>query len=137
VDTLTDEAIDTLIDRFAGCPTPMGQVLLEHFHGAATRVPVDATAYALRSEGYNAAIITEWLDGALTERCVGWGRDTYAALLPLAGRRRYVNYLDEDDTAADGSLAAVYGPNLTRLREIKKLYDPDNFFRMNLNIPPA
>jgi FAD/FMN-containing dehydrogenase len=137
VDTLTDDAIETLIESFAECPTPMGQLMLEHFHGAATRVPVDATAYALRSEGYNAAIITEWLDPALTERCIGWARRAYEALLPLAGRQRYINYLDEDDTTAGGSLAAVYGPNLPRLREIKKRYDPDNFFRMNLNIPPA
>jgi hypothetical protein len=137
VDTLTDDAIDALIEAFAECPTPMGQLMLEHFHGAATRVPVGETAYALRSEGYNAAVITEWLDPALTERCIGWARRAYGSLLPFAGRQRYINYLDEDDTTAGGSLAAVYGPNLPRLREIKKRYDPDNFFRMNLNIPPA
>jgi FAD/FMN-containing dehydrogenase len=32
--SLSDEAIRTLIDCFAKCPTPMGQLLLEHFHGA-------------------------------------------------------------------------------------------------------
>src|SRR5262245_10243364 len=30
---LSDAAIDTLVDCFARCPTPMGQLLLEHFHG--------------------------------------------------------------------------------------------------------
>jgi FAD/FMN-containing dehydrogenase len=34
---LSDDAIDTTIENFASCPTPMGQILLEHFHGAATR----------------------------------------------------------------------------------------------------
>jgi FAD/FMN-containing dehydrogenase len=137
IDTLSDGAIDLLIDRFAECPTPMGQLLLEHFHGAATRVPVDATAYALRSEGYNTAIITEWLDPALTDGCIRWARASYEALLPFASQKRYINYLDDDDTAADASLTAVYGPNLARLRQIKTKYDPDNFFRLNLNIPPA
>src|SRR5690606_33345093 len=61
---LPDEAFDVLIEQFAACPTPMGQLMLEHFHGAATRVPVDATAYALRSEGHNAVIVSEWLDPA-------------------------------------------------------------------------
>ena len=37
---LTDEAIDTMVDCYARCPSPMSQLLIEHFHGAATRVPV-------------------------------------------------------------------------------------------------
>ena len=32
--------------------------------------------------------------------------------------------------------AVAYGPNLTRLREIKTKYDPENFFRQNVNILP-
>jgi FAD/FMN-containing dehydrogenase len=136
IETLTDEAIDTLIDQFSRCPTPMGQLMLEHFHGAATRVPPSDTAYSLRSEGYNTAIITEWLDPAHNETCIAWGRNTYKALQPFVGQRRYINYLDDDDIA-DAPLAAVYGPNLPRLRQIKRKYDPENVFRLNLNIPPA
>jgi hypothetical protein len=29
------------------------------------------------------------------------------------------------------------GANLQRLREIKRKYDPDNFFRLNNNIAPG
>ena len=36
----SDDAIDTMIECFARCPTPMGQLLLEHLHGAASRVGV-------------------------------------------------------------------------------------------------
>jgi FAD/FMN-containing dehydrogenase len=136
VDTLTDDAIDTLIEQFSKCPTPMGQLMLEHFHGAATRVPVSDTAYALRSEGYNTAIISEWLDPAHNDACTSWAREAYKALQPFVGERRYVNYLDDDDIIGS-PLAAVYGPNLPRLREVKKKYDPENLFHLNLNIPPA
>jgi hypothetical protein len=51
--SLSDEAIRTMIDCFAQCPSPMGQLLLEHFHGAITRVGVTDTAFPLRAEGYN------------------------------------------------------------------------------------
>ena len=136
VESLTDAAIDTLIAQFAACPTPMGQLMLEHFHGAATRVPVGDTAYALRQEGYNTLIVSEWLDPAQNDACKRWAREAYDAIRPLGGPRRYVNYLDDDDSV-EATLAAVYGANLPRLREIKKKYDPENFFRLNLNIPPA
>jgi len=31
---------------------------------------------------------------------------------------------------------SAFGRNLKRLAEIKKKYDPDNFFRLNNNIKP-
>jgi hypothetical protein len=71
------------------CPSPMSQILFEHFHGAATRVSTDATAYALRNRGYNVNILGEWLDGAQTDTNTTWVRDTYAALRPFASGRRY------------------------------------------------
>jgi FAD/FMN-containing dehydrogenase len=136
VETLSDGALEALAGRFAACPSPMTLMILEHFHGAATRVAPTETAYALRSEGYNTAAISVWNDTSINDACIRWTKDTYEAFVPFAGAKRYLNYYDRDDTA-DAVLAAAYGPNLTRLREIKKKYDPDNFFRMNVNIPPA
>ena len=38
---LSDEAIAVIIDRFDACPSPMSHIVIEHFHGAASRVPVE------------------------------------------------------------------------------------------------
>jgi len=41
---LDDALIDTMVERFDSCPTPMGALLLEQFHGAVTRIDPQATA---------------------------------------------------------------------------------------------
>ena len=81
---LSDAAISTMIDCFASCPTPMGQLLLEHIHGAATRVGVGDTAFPHRREGYNFLVLSQWMEPAETTRCIDWARDdlrTDAAVL--------------------------------------------------------
>jgi FAD/FMN-containing dehydrogenase len=42
--------------------------------------------------------------------------------------------LAEDDIART---ADAYGKNYERIQRVKTEYDPDNFFRVNRNIPPA
>ncbi|HEX2932773.1 MAG TPA: FAD-binding oxidoreductase [Candidatus Binatia bacterium] len=131
---LSDAAIDTLVDCFARCPTPMGQLLLEHFHGAVARVNISDTAFPHRAEGYNLVVLAEWMEPKDTNRCVAWARETYTAMEPFVGTGRYVNYLGDDE--AGDPTAAAYGPNYRRLQEIKKKYDPNNFFHINQNIRP-
>jgi FAD/FMN-containing dehydrogenase len=35
-----------------------------------------------------------------------------------------------------GAVESAFGPNLRRLREVKRCYDPDNVFHLNQNIKP-
>jgi FAD/FMN-containing dehydrogenase len=135
VDEMSDAAIDTIVGAFMKCPSPMGQVVIEHFHGAATRIAPDRTAYALRGSGFNVLVLSQWQAAEQDSAGMAWARDSYAAMAPLVGSRRYVNYLDNDDTG-EGALAAAYGPNLARLRAIKAKYDPENVFHLNVNVPP-
>lgn len=131
---LTDEAIRTMVACYEQCPSPMSEIYLEHMHGAATRVGVGETAFPLRAPGYNFLVLSQWTDPADDEQCIAWARETYAAMQPFVGVGRYVNYLDNDDLG--DAVAAAYGPNYRRLREIKAKYDPENFFHMNQNIRP-
>jgi len=132
---LSDDAIRTMIDCFAACPTPMGALLLEHFHGAVSRIGQTDTAFPHREEGFNLLVLAEWLEAKDNEACIAWARDSYAATRPFMGTNRYVNYLADDERG--DPVVAAYGPNYRRLQQIKAKYDPDNFFRMNHNITPA
>jgi FAD/FMN-containing dehydrogenase len=133
---LDDAAIDAMVSAYEKCPVPTSSLLLEGFHGAASRVPVEATAYALRDTGFNTLIAGQWMERSQEGATLAWVRETHAALESFAGPRRYVNYLGDDEEAGAAAVAA-YGPNLARLRQVKKKYDPDNLFHHNVNIVPA
>ena len=135
--SLSDEAIRTMIDCFAQCPTPMGQLLIEHFHGAVTRIGTTDTAFPHRAEGYNLLVLSEWMDTKDNDNdaCTAWARNSYAAMQPFMSSNRYVNYLADDERG--DAVAASYGPNYRRLQQLKAKYDPENFFHMNHNIRPV
>lgn len=130
---LSDEVIRLLVAAFEACPSPMSHIIIEHVHGAATRVPVTSTACTLRSRGFNVVIVSQWQDANHTERGMAWARETFSALEPYLAPTRYLNYLEHD---AVEPAAAAYGANLSRLRELKDKWDPTNFFRQNVNITP-
>lgn len=131
---LSDDAIHAIIDSFGACPTPMGKLILEHFHGEVCRVGVSDTAFPHRRPGFNALVLAEWADPKNNEACIAWARNSYDAIQPFLDSSRYVNYLGDDEQS--DAIAAAYGANYPRLREVKTKYDPENFFHMNQNIRP-
>jgi FAD/FMN-containing dehydrogenase len=133
---LSDAVIDTMIARFAAAPSPMSALLLEHFHGAATRVGVTDTAFPHRTPGFNFLAVGEWVDPAATTANIAWVRETHAAMAPHFGSGRYVNYLNAEEVGEQSAVAAAFGPNWKRLGEVKRRYDPQNVFHLNQNIKP-
>ena len=131
---LTDEAIEVFAEYAATKPSPLSGVLVQTVCGAASRVESDATAFPHRRLPYAPVIVSQWLDAATSEKNIGWARDFWKALDPLAGGGVYVNDLSHDD--AD-RVRTAYGANYERLAALKKAYDPDNLFRLNPNITPA
>jgi FAD/FMN-containing dehydrogenase len=132
---LSDDAIDTMIEAFAACPSPMTALIFEHFHGEVTRIPVDAMAVPHRQPGLNLVIPSIWADPATTDANIAWTRETFAAMQPFAAGRQYVNYQGADESSQD-AVRIAYGPNYDRLVEVKSKYDPGNRFRLNQNIEP-
>ena len=62
-----------------------------------------------------------------------WARTFWTAIEPSTSSV-YVNHLERDDGLS--RLRSGYAGNWDRLVDLKQKYDPDNFFRMNNNIPP-
>jgi FAD/FMN-containing dehydrogenase len=136
LDDFPDGAVDALVEAFGRAEAPLAKIILESVHGQVCRIPVDATACELRRPGFNCVITNVWLDPGTTEANIAWTREAFEALSPFGSSLRYVNYLSADELG-DAELSSVYGANLDRLRQVKRMYDPDNIFRQNLNIPPA
>jgi FAD/FMN-containing dehydrogenase len=132
---LSDQSIDTLISQYAKCPSPMSGLVLEHIHGAVTRIGVSETAFPHRREGYNLLVASEWLTPGDNAQNIAWARESYDAMRPSFTPARYVNYLGDDD--GEDAVAAAYGPNHQRLRTLKQKYDPTNLFHLNQNIRPG
>ncbi|HEX6723993.1 MAG TPA: FAD-binding oxidoreductase [Gaiella sp.] len=130
---LPDALIDAMAERFASVPSPMSVILLEHFHGAVTRIGPTDTAVPHRDEGWNLLLPSEWVDPAETEANIAWTKDTFAALSEHFSGGRWLNYLGDDQ---DDAIRSAYGPNYDRLVEVKRRYDPDNVFHLNHNIVP-
>jgi len=131
---LDDNVINTMVEMVDRCPSKYSGIFLEHWHGAAVRVPHDHTAFHHRREGYNLLILSHWYDAAATEENIVWARQGFARLEPFFAGARYVNYLDQDDAA---DLAGPFGGNYARLAQIKAKWDPGNVFHLNQNIQPA
>ena len=131
---LTDGFIETAIERFASVPSQMSAIFLEHFHGAVTRIPVEATAVPHREEGWNLLIPSVWVDPAGSEVNITWTKESHAAFAEHLTERRWLNYLGDDQDA--DAVRGAYGPNYERLVELKRRYDPENFFHHNHNIEP-
>jgi FAD/FMN-containing dehydrogenase len=125
---LPDELIQLASDHLgAGVP---GSIMFEPIFGAAARVPPEATAFAGRDARYNATFIATWEDPADDERRIAAARGFTELLTPWSTGAAYVNYASETDGQEYGT------ERLTRLREVKRRYDPDNRFRFNHNISP-
>ena len=134
VDELSDELIDVMVDAFRRVPSPYSMIALEQMGGAVARVPESATAFQYRRPAFSLLILSGWVDPAETGANVAWARDLWERTRPLSSRGVYVNYLG---TEGEQRVRDAYGVNHARLRELKRKYDPGNFFRLNQNIEPA
>lgn len=131
ISEVSDDVIAVAVDAFSRVPSPISSLLFFPIRGAASRLAVDATAFPHRG-GYHTGIYSLWNDPSQNAQNIAWVRSTWAALKPFITGGVYVNELGEDDGA--DRVKSAYGPNYSRLQQIKQRYDPENVFCLNANI---
>jgi FAD/FMN-containing dehydrogenase len=131
--TLSDDAIDVIIDRGNQMTSPLSAVVIEYYGGAATRVPSDATAYPHRDLPWDVLFIAQWTNAADTAAQRDWARGGEEALRPFGANAHLLSALDVE---SEEVIHTAFGANLPRLAAVKRKYDPANFFRVNQNIRP-
>ena len=132
---LTDGAIDTLVEHASAQESPKSYCIVFHLGGALARPGEDDTAFSQRDAGHNVNINAVWTeDDPDGERHIAWARDYFSAMQPHAGGRVYLNFLG--DEGAERVRQAYRDRPYERLVELKRAYDPTNFFRQNQNIQP-
>lgn len=115
-------------------PTPLSQMHLYPISGAAARVGSDQTAWAYRDASYAGVIVGVDPDPANAEKISSWCRSYWEETHPYSAGGAYVNFMMNE---GQDRVRASYRDNYARLSEVKKKYDPANFFRVNQNIVPA
>ena len=132
-DDIRPDALDALIEHAARAPGE-GSFSMTALGGAIARVPDDAMAFTGRDARFDVSADIEWNDPALDEAHRDWIRHAMAIVEPDSVTGRYVNGISEE---GPGVSRAIYGDaKYERLRALKRVWDPDNVFRLNHNIAP-
>jgi hypothetical protein len=131
---LSDEIIDITAEHSMRISSPLTSFPIWQMGGAVSRVSDQATAFSGRAAGFtfNIGACTASSEGFEAER--EWVRDFWSALGPWH-QGVYVNFLGDEGT--DRVRQAYGAEKFDKLQALKRRSDPDNFFRINQNIPPA
>jgi FAD/FMN-containing dehydrogenase len=137
LDTLPDEALAVIAAKADSRPSPVTMAVVFHMGGAINRVGSTDTAYGERTAQWMSSFDGNWEDPKDNAANVAWIRDAFDQVARYGKGSTYTNFTGQADETADALARNAYGANTTRLRAIKKQYDPSNFFRVNPNILPA
>ncbi len=133
---LSDAAIDVIVARALSRPSPWTLLNIPHSDGAATRPSADATAFGRRWP-FMLSIDANTVDPNVSDaELKTWARDFWTEMQLFSAEGVYLNFLGEEEEDAEDLVRLAYGANYDRLRELKRKYDPANFFSMNQNIAP-
>lgn len=133
---LSDGAIDTILEHQARKMSPLSFVPIFVLGGAYQQADENATAFGgSREVRYIVNISATAMSPEDYDAERAWSRAYWSALVEHAvGIGSYVNFMTDYE---QDRVRNAYGPKFERLQQIKAVYDPNNVFHLNANIPPA
>ncbi|MFF4135661.1 FAD-binding oxidoreductase [Streptomyces mirabilis] len=134
VDEIPDEAIASHLGYGTEPPTWKSTMHLYPIDGAVHDIAPADTAWSYRNARWATVYAGVDSDPAGAERVKRWSVDYSDALHPYSAGGAYVNMMMDE---GQERVRASYRDNYARLARIKADRDPDNLFRLNLNIHPA
>jgi hypothetical protein len=132
---LDRNGVDVLVEAMTKAVSAGCAIFSHQFKGAASRVPMEATAFGLRRDHVLIEILASVPDrpgGSEERRHQRWIRNARLAFDAIALPGGYPNLLASSDT---DRAAQSFGPNVERLARVKQLYDPENVFCSAIPLP--
>ncbi|AUS29379.1 FAD-binding oxidoreductase [Paenibacillus sp. P2(2022)] len=131
---LPPEGVRIIRDFLAKAPNRHSSVWSQSLGGAGSavsRVSPTATAYPHRKAETIYELSARWRNNGEQERNIQWVERFRKALRPFV-KGDYVNF---PDLQIKNGPKAYYGGNFSRLKQVKRKYDPHNVFRFAQSIP--
>ncbi|MFD1095910.1 FAD-binding oxidoreductase [Salegentibacter chungangensis] len=114
-------------------PTPLSQMHLYPLSGKAAERKNKDTAWAYRDAKYAGVIVGVDPNPTNAQKITDWCKDYWSGLHPFSAGGAYSNFMMDE---GQDRVKASYKDNYDRLVEVKRKFDPTNFFRLNQNIQP-
>jgi len=130
---LDDSTIDRLLEAVTTIPSSETQIELAYLGGATARIAARETAFGDRSAPFILNLLANWSDPSGDAGNISWIRGIFNKLRPAMKPGVYINFMSGDE---QDRVPEAYHERWDRMVAVKSQYDPNNYFRLNQNVPP-
>jgi hypothetical protein len=131
---LDDNSVDRLVDAVATFPSSETQIELAYLGGTAAQIGAQDTAFGDRSAPFIMNLLANWSEASADGGNISWIRGLFNRLRPAMKPGVYVNFMSADE---QDRVPEAYRERWERMVAVKTHFDPNNFFRLNQNVPPS
>jgi FAD/FMN-containing dehydrogenase len=120
--------VEVAVEHAGRIRSPHSAIIFFQIQGALNELSADHSPVGNRDAAYVLNIQSSWEKPDDDEINIRWARDCFEATRSLSTGGTYINFLTEEEGA--DRIEAAYGRSiLERLAELKRRYDPNDFFR--------
>jgi FAD binding domain/Berberine and berberine like len=130
---LGNDTIDHLLEALASIPSCETQIEIAYLGGAAAQISAAETAFGDRSAPFILNLLAHWSEASGDAAHLSWIRGIFDKVRPAMKPGVYINFMSGDE---QDRVPEAYRERWGQMMAVKTHYDPDNFFRLNQNVPP-